>query len=72
MFHFCEKAFIQGTLSITVETLLPFESSLLDKIIIGNTANRFKPEMGADFKLLLRQKHEFMLIGNLLFVKIII
>jgi hypothetical protein len=44
----------------------------LEKTIIGNIANRFKPEMGSDFKKLLRAKHEYFLIGNMFFLKVIV
>jgi len=45
---------------------------LLEKIIISNIANRFKPETGSDFKKLLRAKHEYFLIGNMFLLKVIV
>lgn len=45
---------------------------MLEKTIISNIANRFKPETGSDFKKLLRAKHEYFLIGNMFLLKVIV
>lgn len=45
---------------------------MLEKTIISNVANKFRPETGTDHKKLLRTKYESFLIGNMFFLKVVI